>query len=186
MAVCPKCGKEIKTKSKFCPECGAELTTTSKAKKPETKEKEMSEAIKDSVEKVLDTEDATKDFTKKDAKDNMGMALLSYLGPLVLIPYFMEKNSKFVKYHAKQGMNLLVVWVGYAIMCCLLGLIKVSRTVYYFGYAYGKVKVTPWWVCLPMWIVGLGVSILAILGIVYVIQGKAKELPIINKIKIFK
>lgn len=194
MAVCPKCGKEVKTKAKFCPECGTKLdaekkkATDKKVEKEETKEepKEMSEAIKESVEKVLDTEDSTKEFTKKDAKDNLGMALLSYLGLLVLIPYFLEKDSKFVKYHAKQGMNLLIVWVGYSILCGLLSLIKVSRTVYYFGYAYGKVKVTPWWVSLPIWVVGLGIGVISIIGIVYVVQGKAKELPLVNKLKFFK
>lgn len=195
MAVCSKCGKEVKGKAKFCPECGTELETSTKKKastKAETKKEEtkkvddIGETIKESVEKVLDTEDSTKEFTKKDAKDNLVMALLSYLGVFALIPYFLEKDSKFVRYHAIQGMNLMLVWLVYSVFSSLFSLIRVSRTFYYYGYAWGSVKVTPWWVTTPIWILGLLVGALSLIGIVYVVQGKAKALPLIDKIKVFK
>jgi uncharacterized membrane protein len=184
MAVCKECGKETKTKAKFCPSCGTEFGTTKKKETPKTEE--IGEVIKDKVEKVLDTEDSTKEYEKKDAKDNLAMALLSYLGFLVLIPYFLEKNSKFVRYHAVQGMNLLVIWVGYSVLSGLLGLIKVTKSITYWGYVYGTMKITPWWINVPVYLLGSAIGILAIIGIVYVCQGKAKELPIINKLKIFK
>lgn len=181
MATCSKCGKELKPKTKFCPDCGTKVETTKKD------EKEMSETIKDSVEKVLDTEDTTKEFEKKDIKENMAMAVLSYIGVLALIPYFLEKRSDYVKYHSRQGMNLLVVWLGYAVISGLLSLIKVTKTINHFwGYGYLEVKTTPWWISLPIYLVGVAIGTLSVLGIVYACQGKAKELPVINKIKIFK
>ena len=199
MAVCSKCGKEVKGKAKFCPECGTELETSTKkktntkaetkkeeTKKVENKAEEIGEAVKESVEKILDTEDSTKEYTRKDAKDNLAMALLPYLGVLALIPYFLEKDSKFVRYHAVQGMNLMLVWIAYSVFSSLFSLIKVSRTFYYYGYAWGSVKVTPWWVTTPVWILGLAVGALSVIGIVYVVQGKAKALPLINKLKVFK
>lgn len=191
MTVCPKCGKDIKTKAKFCPECGTSLGKKSVKEEKDLKEelKDVGEALKDSAEKILDTEDSTKEFTKKDAKDNLGMALLSYLFFLALIPYFLEKDSKFVKYHAKQGMNLLVIWVAYWVVRGTLSLIfTVSKIDCFNGFRVSCVtlKSTAWFVSIPLDILSLGIFALAVIGIVYVAQGKAKELPVINKIKIFK
>ena len=190
MAVCPKCGKDIKTKAKFCPECGTSLGKKSTKEEKDLKEevKDVGEALKGEVEKILDTEDSTKEFTKKDAKDNLGMALLSYLFFLALIPYFMEKDSKFVKYHAKQGMNLLVVWVAYWVVRGALSIFKFSRETCLTQYKITcvTIKSTPWFISVPMDIISLGIFALAVVGIVYVAQGKAKELPLVNKIKIFK
>ena len=39
------------------------------------------------------------------------VALLSYLNILVVIPMMFAKKDRFIQYHAKQGMALLVVWV---------------------------------------------------------------------------
>lgn len=180
MAFCSNCGNELKEKVKFCSNCGTEVGKAPKVNKKEIK-------IDETISKVLDTEDTTSKFTKKDASENVGLALLSYLGLLALIPYFTGKHSKFTMYHAKQGMNLLIVWGLYTIAYSLLGLIKVSKGLYSFsGTIYGYVKVTPWWINFPMTLIGIGIAIISIIGIVYVCQGKAKELPIINKIKIVK
>jgi uncharacterized Zn finger protein (UPF0148 family) len=183
MAFCSKCGAELKAKVKFCPECGNE---TEVAKK-KTKEEEISKAVKKNIEKVLDTEDTTEEYTKKDVENNMGLAIISYLGILAFIPYFLGKNSKFAQYHAKQGMNLLILEAAYVIVYNLLCLIKVAKRItYYYGYAYASIRVTPWWIIAPMTIVGIAIGALAVIGIVYVCQGKAKELPVIGKLKIVK
>ena len=182
MAFCSKCGVKLEKEAKFCRECGNEIVTTKKTAKKDEKVEE----IKNSIDEIMDTKDSTDKFTKKDAKENMGFALISYLGVLALIPYFLGKSSKFVQYHAKQGMNLLIVWAGYIIAYNLLALIKVTKRVTYFGYTYASYKITPWWIKVPMSVVGVGIFALAIIGIVYVCQGKAKELPIVGKIKIVK
>ena len=180
MAFCSNCGNELKEKVKFCPNCGVEVGKVVKESKKEVK-------IDETISKVLDTEDTTSKFTKKDTSENMGLAIFSYVGLLALVPYFTGKHSKFVMYHAKQGMNLLIVWGFYTILYSLLSLIKVSKGLYGFqGNIYGYVKVTPWWINFPMTLIGIGIAIISIIGIVYVCQGKAKELPIINKIKIVK
>ncbi|EKE18888.1 MAG: hypothetical protein ACD_9C00205G0003 [uncultured bacterium] len=44
-------------------------------------------------------------------KDNKLWAVLSYLGVLVIIPLLAKKESKFVQFHVKQGLVLLVGWV---------------------------------------------------------------------------
>lgn len=182
MAFCSKCGKELKKNIKFCPECGNEVASNKKI----VDDKDVGDKVKESVEKVLDTKDTTSNFTNKDIKDNYGFALISYLGIFAFIPYFLGKSSKFVQYHAKQGMNLLIVWGAYIILYNLLGLIKIGKTVTYLGHTYVTYEASPWWIDFPMVVVGILISTIAITGIVYVCQGKAKELPIIGKLKIVK
>ena len=40
------------------------------------------------------------------------MAVLAYIGPLVIISYIQAKNDLFVKFHIKQGLVLLVIEVA--------------------------------------------------------------------------
>lgn len=48
---------------------------------------------------------------KKDIKENKSVALLSYIGFLFLVPLLIKKESKFCKFHAKQGLVLCIGWV---------------------------------------------------------------------------
>lgn len=135
--------------------------------------------VKDYVNNV---QDSTSDFTEEEIQKGKGMGILSYILPF--IPFFAEKENKYVQYHAKQGMNLLVVAIAYSIIYSILtSVIKVKTYNSFWGFYY---SVTPWWVTLPLNIISIGISILCIMGIVNVCKGKAKELPLINKVKIFK
>ncbi len=88
---------------------------------------------------------------------NTGLAVLAYLGPLVIVSYLMGKDDPFVKFHTKQGLVLLVI-----------------EAVLYFIFSM-------WW---TMWmlvnLVRLALLVLAVLGIVNVVQGKEKELPVVG------
>lgn len=142
--------------------------------------------IKSSLESIVDTPDTTNDYDKNDIKENILLAILSYLGLLVFIPYFVSNDSKFVKYHAVQGMNLLIIWGAYTLLDNVLELVKVSKVVVDFGGITGTKMVTPIWISFPMNVLGILLLVLSVMGIVYVCQGKAKELPLIGKIKIVK
>lgn len=112
------------------------------------------------------------------------MAVLSYFGPLFLIPWFAAPQSKFARFHAKQGMLLCIVAVAYSIISAILcAVIKVDYKLW--GYSTG-VKVTPGWLFTVLWLISIPICILAIIGIVNAVQGKAKELPILGKLKIGK
>ena len=89
---------------------------------------------------------------------NTLMAVLSYLGPLVIVSYIVANKDPFVKFHIKQGLVLLlanlIVWFG----------LRLS------------------WMFWPLWqIVNLGILILAIMGIINAVKGVEKELPIVGK-----
>jgi uncharacterized membrane protein len=145
----------------------------------EKEEKNLNDQIKNIIN---DVNDSSESFDKEEIESGKGMGVLCYIIPF--IPYFVEKKNKFVQYHAKQGMNLFIICVVYSIIYSILtSIIKVKRYVYYGAIEY---NVTPWWVTFPLGLIGLGLTVIALMGIVYVLNGKAKELPIINKLKILK
>ena len=190
MKKCPKCDSEVSAKDKFCSSCGANLKKKSKKKESSTSNAdEIFNKIGDNLERILDTEDTSKDYTNKDIESNKGMAILSYIGPLALIPYFTAKDSKYASYHAKQGMNLLIVWIVYTIMAAILYSIKFTYKCEHspvFGVVTSCVKKTPWWIKLPVDLIGLFFFAISVIGIVYALTGKAKKLPLIDKVNIIK
>lgn len=125
--------------------------------------------------------DDTKKFSKEEVSDGKVMGVISYLVPFV--PYFTEKNNKFVKYHARQGMNLLILYLMYLFLQVMVSFIKVRRTIYYGRVSYW---ITPWWISFPLKIILIGILSLLVWGIVDVCNGRARKLPILNKIKIIK
>ena len=125
------------------------------------------------VQNILDdVKDETDSFDKKDIESGKIMAILSYLGILVLIPYFAEKNNKYVAYHAKQGLNLFIIEIIASFAFSIFGVIFGLLLFFIVG------------------ILGAAISLaslaLTIIGIVNVCNGKARELPVINKFKIIK
>ena len=119
---------------------------------------------------INDTADTSSEYTKEDQEKNKTMAILSYILPF--IPYFAEKESKWVRYHSAQGMNLLILAIGVSILTSILYPLLGWRL-------WGLVSALSS-------ICGLVIFVLAVMGIVNVVNGKAKELPILNKMKIFK
>lgn len=109
---CIKCNNEINENDKFCSECGTKINSNADNKETGTTIDEIVDKASKTVEKVLDTEDNTKKYTKKDIEDNKAMAIISYFGPLAMLPYFGQKNSKFAQFHAVNGMNLFVIEIA--------------------------------------------------------------------------
>ena len=102
------------------------------------------------------------------------MAILAYFGPLVLIPIFAAKQSKFARYHSNQGLVLLIASILYGIAYNILSsiILAISWRLYFIVSIIGLVSIV--------------ITILAIIGIINAATGKAKELPLIGKFKILK
>lgn len=122
------------------------------------------------------------EFDVEDIKKNKLMAVLSYLGILVFVPILSAPKSKYARFHANQGLCLLILDVIYYIINTLSSFIKVTQRASW-GYTY---KITPWYVTLPVWAIGVFVLVLSIIGIVNAATGKAKKLPLIGNFKILK
>jgi uncharacterized membrane protein len=48
------------------------------------------------------------------------MIVLSYFGPLALIPLLIEKDDKEVQWHAKHGLVLFVLWIIFCVALAIL------------------------------------------------------------------
>lgn len=116
-----------------------------------------------------------------DIEANKAMAVLSYLGILVLIPIFAAKQSPFARFHANQGLVLFLAAVAYGILSAII-LAIVGAIVFSSYSGFGL------YTALSL-ILNLGYIfflVLAIMGIVNAVKGEEKRLPLIGNIQILK
>lgn len=94
---------------------------------------------------------------QENKSHNKLMAVLAYLGILIVIPFLVSPQDRYVKFHLKQGTVLLITWI----IIWALSIIEIP-----FNF------LTP--------LLSLGVFVLTIIGIVNAISDKEKELPLIG------
>ena len=86
-------------------------------------------------------------FDKKDIKENMYIAALSYLWILFLIPLFLKKESPFAQAHAKQGLMLFIAEMVSVLFIWLQPVHSILVFLFILISAYGAVqalKGNPW------------------------------------------
>ena len=132
------------------------------------------------LSQLNNTADTTTQFDPKDIEQNKTMALLAYLGPLVFVPMFAAKESKFARFHSNQGLILLIAMIAWAIIYRIL--MAIFRSILLNSGAWGTYSL----IGTILSLVYIIFTILAIIGIVNSLNGKAKELPLIGKFKIIK
>lgn len=97
-------------------------------------------------------------------QQNIAMAVLAYIGPLVVVSYLTAKDDSFVKFHIKQGLVLFTAEV----------VLSFTKSMFW---SFGM-----FWV-----LINFAISVLVIIGIINAIQGKEIELPIVGEFaKYFK
>ena len=100
------------------------------------------------------------------------MAILSYLGPLCLVPLLTGEKDEFVKFHVKQG---LVLFIFEALVWIIFSLILGSMT--WSWYTWGALGMFS----MLQTLLYLCVGILSVVGIINVLNGQRKELPFVGK-----
>ena len=100
------------------------------------------------------------------------MAILAYFGILFFIPLVAAPQSRYGRFHANQGLLLLIVMVVLEIAAVIIGIIIP-------WYMY-------WLQAIVTFILWLPTIALFIIGLMNAINGKAKDLPVIGKDKIIK
>ncbi len=166
MAFCSQCGTQLTDGAAFCPNCGTAVG-------PAPQQKQAAQQGPGLVDRIKNTKDFTEEFDTADIEQNKALALLSYLGVLVLIPIFCAKHSKFARFHANQGLVLAIASAATGILTSLCGILL--RITWFF-----------WLLEVPVVCLGLGVTAMAVLGIINAVRGKAKELPFIGHIRILR
>jgi len=177
MAFCNQCGARVEDGSKFCSSCGAPVdlgSAPAQAAASSQKQNQQKQGGSTSFEKFIAYTDTTANYKAEDINANRYVSILSYLHILVLIPLLAMKESPFTQYHAKVGLNLLLLHlaaeVAGSIVTSLVGWIPVIG--WLVGIAFGLLNFVLWCV--------------NIFGIVSAVQGKARELTILESFKIIK
>ncbi len=176
MAFCGKCGTKVNEGVKFCPGCGNAMAASvpeqqaAPVQEPAANQNDFSAK----VAALNNTADTTADYDANDIAQNKAMGILAYFGPLCFIPMFAAKGSKFARFHANQGLVLLIACAAWSIASSILSaiILAISWRLYFITSIIGLLSIV--------------FAILAVLGIINAANGKAKELPVIGKIKILK
>ncbi len=143
--------------------------------------------LKDKVKNLNNTQDTTSEFDEKDINDNKGISILSYFGPLVFIPMFAKKDSKYARFHANQGLTLFIVYVGYTVLQNIL--LAILRAIFPWKWDYGYLGGRGFIfdaLSTILSLIWIPIGIIAIIGLINAASGKAKELPLIGKFKFLK
>lgn len=108
----------------------------------------------------LQGEDVSGEYSDDDIFKNKTMSALAYI--IFFIPLIAAPESKFGKFHANQGLILLITgFVG----SFVLGIIPIIG-----------------WILLPVF--SLAIFVIAVIAIVNTLNGKAKKLPFIGNINL--
>lgn len=99
-------------------------------------------------------------FTPEDMEKNKVISALAYI--LFFLPLIVCPESRFGKFHANQGLLLLITGFAGSIILSIIPIIG--------------------WIILPFF--SLAVFIIGIIGLINALNCKAKELPLIGKFKI--
>ncbi len=153
MAFCTQCGKEINDDMIYCPFCGV-------SRKP-------------TMEQAADPQ---------DIEDTKVLSVLAYFGLLVLVTIFgAPKKSVYARFHANQGLLLLILNVGLWIVSSILEGIE-----WVLGAMGGIIALLDIFT-IP---ISLGIMViqiyLIVIGVMHAVKGEMKELPVIGKYRILK
>ncbi|MCL2486704.1 MAG: hypothetical protein FWE86_03795 [Oscillospiraceae bacterium] len=151
MILCKNCGVLFEEQEEQCPSCG-----TAKASSKVD--------IEGAAKKVFDTSDHTAEHDPDDISRNKGMACLSYLSLMVLIPLLAGKQSKYAQFHAMQGVVLCVTGLATTLLRDVL--------------RHAMPGYLRFLIDLPTALLGIGVGVLSLLGFIYAVTGRAKEVPV--------
>ena len=94
----------------------------------------------------------------------------------MLVPLLARKDSRFARFHSNQGFVLAIIGTA----------ISITGTVITTPLNLAHLWVVSTVISVLFWLLEIPVLVFCIIGIVNVAQGRAVELPIIGKIKIFK
>lgn len=144
MKKCEKCGRNVENEARFCPVCGNYFENHRKQQRSQ--------------------------YERADIQNNKLMAALAYMGILVLIPLFGAKESRFARYHARQGLILLIAEIVFSVCYCILSFVvlSISWRMYFIVRIVGMLSYT--------------FLILAVIGISNAVSGRVKKLPVIGDI----
>lgn len=188
MAFCPNCGAQTNEGASFCPSCGRQIGGNQQQQESARQTDQQQgyqqpqndqQAYQQQGYQQQGYQQQNYAYTAnpeagyadpEDIARNKGMAVLAYLGLLVLIPIFAAKDSRYARFHCNQGLVLLICGIVIGAAAFILGLIP------YVGIVLAVV----------LNLCNVAVFVFEILGIINAATGKMRELPLIGRFVILK
>lgn len=195
MAFCHQCGQQLPEGANACPNCGTFVNGQAPVQQAPVQQAPVQQAPQQNYQQpqpgTQNYQQAPQGYQapvqqpatpEADVQQNRGIAWLSYVGLLFLIPMFARKESEYCQFHVKQGATLFAVELAYTIVTrILLAIINAIFPGDWFIYFYSYSAVYN--VFNVIFSAGyIFLTVLAIIGIVNAATGKKNELLLISKI----
>ena len=184
MPFCAQCGAENKGESRFCYNCGTQVTPAQDAgaqqptvqpQQPGNPQSAYQPYQQSSYQAYQQPE---RTYAPDGDARSLGVgavSVLAYYGILFFVPLVAYKDSKFARFHAGQGLNVLLFSIAYSIVAGILSGIFMAIS-FGLGAAIGGL----------LSLGGIFFFVVMIIGIVKVCKGEMKPLPVIGNIQIIK
>lgn len=106
-------------------------------------------------------------FTAEEVKKNQIYCVLAYLSILFFLPYVVDKNSAYAKFHANQAFALFIANIAVGVICGILMFIPFLGT-------------------LLSSLISIALTVVMVLLMVCAYKGMAVRIPVIGNLEIFK
>ncbi|MEF2920529.1 MAG: hypothetical protein U0O22_08720 [Acutalibacteraceae bacterium] len=139
---------------------------------------------------LLNTSFCQDRIESKDVQDNRLLCILSYLGIFMLIPFFVRRDSRYVRFHCNQGLVLfifsIILSIAKGIINGIIGSIFAQKATFLW---FSFTTTNPFGSFLQSIVnivFAIPVITLIVVGIYNTIKGRVNELPIIGRIRLIK
>ena len=123
--------------------------------------------------------DYTTEFARSDIERRSSISVLAYCGPLLLIPALVARRSPYARFHVNQGLALLVVEMAYNLAARILTrILDLSM-----GSGLSEIPTT---LSTVLSFASLFFLVLTLLGAINALRGRAKELPLVGRIRFLR
>ena len=201
MALCKNCGQQLPENANACPYCGTFVNEQNAQQAAQPVEQQAPQQNYQQNYQQAPQQNYQQGYAPQqgyaqpyvtpdmDVQQSKGIAWLSYMGLLFLIPMFVRRQSDYTRFHVKQGVTLFAVELAYGVTYSIL--MAIINAIFPGHYTYSYLYYLPsYYVHSSVYnvfsfLLGLGYIfflVVAIIGIVNAATGKRKELPLIGKI----
>ena len=186
MMFCSKCGTQLPDNAAFCAKCGAPCAPGAQPN-PNAWQADSQQAWNQPAGQQPAAAPAKPVLTPEQKKERL-FRILSYIPILFWIPMALNPADETGRKTGNQGLWLLIVdaaaWVINLIFSLVFSLIL--RVASYSYAAFTAVGVLSVIVSVIVWALVILTVVLAVIGIIFLLQGRVFELPLVGKIRIIR
>lgn len=194
MAFCTKCGAQVPDGTGFCSSCGAPIGAPAGQQGQQQyqqgqqfQQNQQFQNAANFAKGINNTADYTNQYAPQDIQEGRVMSILAYFGILFFLPLVVTPNSKYGRFHANQGLLLLLWGVAVGVVNGIL--YAICRVIFgqeVWGIYVGMSGAGSFIYGLLSFLISVPGIYLFIVGLINAINNRAKELPFIGKIRIIK